>query len=461
MKIALVSPNREDLPEQVIPLGLLYIAGSVPPHHDVALFDLCFEEHPLQHLAESLDSFAPDVIGVNMRNLLGGDYRPSEEIVKWHAAVVRAARERCPDATIVMGGGGFSVLPEELMPRLLPDFGIAGEGEAAFTALLGALERGDDGFTTIPRIFYWAGESPGDQLVATAWSGTYDSFSGVALPDRTLVDPRYYALHGIDSVQTKRGCALRCQFCTYPTIEGRRLRVRDAREVVAEIKLSLRLHPEISHFFIVDAVFNVPPAHAKEVCRALIDAGIDVPWTCYGNPIGFDAELAHLMAQAGCAGVEVGIDTGSERMLKKLQKGFKRKDAVQMREDLRAAGVPMCTTFMLGTPGETMEDVEASLDLAELLDPSAAILVIWTDERESLGPGHGVAFHLREPIMALFRERAADHPRWIMPAIDANFDPAMLDALRQRGLRGPLWQYLDPDVRRKRRRRRRAERPTP
>ena len=459
MKIALVSPNREDLPEQVIPLGLLYIAGSVPAHHDVALFDLCFEAEPLAYLAASLDRFEPDVVGVNMRNLLGGDYRPSEDIVRWHAAVIRTVRERCPEATVVVGGGGFSVLPEELMPRLRPDFGIAGEGEAAFATLLDALERSDESYTAIPRLTYWKG----DQLVATPFSGTYDSFSGVALPDRTLVDPRYYALHGIDSVQTKRGCALRCQFCTYPTIEGRRLRMREAREVVAEIKLSLRLHPEISHFFIVDAVFNVPPAHAKEVCRALIEAGIDVPWTCYGNPIGFDAELAQLMAAAGCAGVEVGIDTGSERMLKKLQKGFKRKHAIQMRADLRAAGVPMCTTFMLGTPGETMEDVEASLDLAELLDPSAAILVIWTDERESLGPGAGAQeSHLREPIMALFRERAADHPRWIMPAIDANFDPAMLDALRARGLRGPLWQYLDPQVRRRNtRRRRRRARPTP
>src|SRR5262249_3464484 len=142
------------------------------------------------------------------------------------------------------------------------------------------------------------------------------------VPDRRLVDARYYERYAIDSVQTKRGCPLRCEYCTYPRIEGRVGRARLAAAVADEMFRALEDQPRIAHFFVVDSVFNLPRAHAKSVCRELTGRGWTVPWTCYANPLGFDAEFAELAKRAGCAGMEVGSDSGSERVLERLRKGF-------------------------------------------------------------------------------------------------------------------------------------------
>ena len=73
---------------------------------------------------------------------------------------------------------------------------------------------------------------------------------------------------------------------------------------------------------IVDAVFNLPPRHAREVSEALIARGLNTPWTCYLNPLYFDQALANVMARAACSGVEIGSDSGTDEGLERLRKGF-------------------------------------------------------------------------------------------------------------------------------------------
>ena len=92
--------------------------------------------------------------------------------------------------------------------------------------------------------------------------------------DRKLLDPRYYERYGIESVQTKRGCPLRCDYCTYPIIEGRVGRLRTPSAVVDEMFLALDQHPDINHFFIVDSVFNLPRTHAKKCALAVRSAAL-------------------------------------------------------------------------------------------------------------------------------------------------------------------------------------------
>ena len=111
----------------------------------------------------------------------------------------------------------------------------------------------------------------------------------------------------------------------------------------------------------------------------MIDRGNRVPWTCYANPLGFDAELAELMAAAGCAGMEVGADSGSDKLLDTLGKGFTTKQIRALSSMAKDAGIPDCHTFLLGTPGETYDDVLRTLDFIVDLDPFGAILMAWVD----------------------------------------------------------------------------------
>ena len=439
MRIALVSGNRETMPDAVIPLGLLYIQASIPARYKSVVWDLCFETKPLDYLREHIAEFAPDVVAIGMRNIQNNDYTGYHDNLSWYAEIIATVRA-CTSAPIVLGGGGFSVMPLELMQHLRPDFGVSGEGELTFASLLDALERGDGDYTGVPNLHRLVADGVKSNPPATR----FQDLDALPVPDRRLVDLRHFSNYHIDSVQTKRGCSLMCDYCTYPTIEGRAVRRRDPVRVVDEMFHSLDCHPEIRHVFVVDSVFNLPPSHAKAICRQLAARGWQVPWTAYANPLAFDRELADLMQQANCAGLEIGADSGVDRVLDRMAKGFSIDDVRKMDATCKAAGVKDCMTFILGTPGESLEDVRATLDFCTDLDPFAAIMMIWMDDHESLDApmaGHRRAF--REEVKDLMRHKAEQFPRWIIPTLGVNFDPQLFGLLRAAGKAGPLWQHID------------------
>jgi radical SAM superfamily enzyme YgiQ (UPF0313 family) len=411
--------------------------AATPDRHEKRLVDLCFESHPEESLRRALAEFAPDVVALGMRNIQNNDYSGIRDNVRYYAGLIAAARE-ATRAPIVLGGGGFSVMPRELMTALRPDFGISGEGEKAFPALVGALESGaePDGIGSLHR--FVAGE-----LVSNPPEPRFLDMDTLPVPDRRLLDERYYRIWGIDSVQTKRGCPLRCEYCTYPTIEGRVGRAREPKAIADEMFAALEARPGIRHFFVVDSVFNLPRAHAKNVCRELVARGWTVPWTCYANPLGFDEEMAKLARAAGCAGMEIGSDSGCDEVLERLRKGFSVADIRRIHTLCRDAGIPDCHTFILGTQGETLDDARRTLDFAAELDPFAAILMIWVDDYEALDPELATSRRkLRDEIGALIRESAPAHPEWIVPPLEINFDAKLFRRLRRAGLHGPLWQHL-------------------
>jgi radical SAM superfamily enzyme YgiQ (UPF0313 family) len=441
VKIVFVSGNREKLPDAVVPLGILYVMASTPERHEKVLVDLCFERDPEAALRERLRAEQPDLVAIGMRNIQNNDYSGIEDNVEYYAGLVRAAREAC-DAPVVIGGSGFSVMPADLMPRLGADYGISGEGEAAFPRLADALAEGPPDSKQLESIANLHRVVDG-RVVSNPPGKSFLDMNALPVPDRRLADARYYSRYAIDSIQTKRGCPLLCDYCTYPIIEGRVGRSRDASAVVDEMFLALEQQPGIRHFFVVDSVFNLPRTHAKNVCRELIARGWEVPWTCYANPLGFDREMAELAREAGCAGMEIGSDSGVNEILKRMRKGFTTDDIRRIHDLCKSAGVPDCHTFILGTRGETLDDVERTLDFAVDLDPFSAIVMMWVDDFEALDPAlRAERMKLRDDIRELLLVRQAEFPTWSIPPLGINFDARLFQRLRRRGMHGPLWQFL-------------------
>ena len=438
MRIAFVSANREVLPDPVVPLGVTYIMASTPAGHDKKLIDLCWEADPLEAVKRELVAFAPDLVAMGMRNIQNSDYSGTRDNLAYYDRLVAAIREATP-APLVLGGGGFSVIPRGLMERLAPDYAIAGEAELAWRDLLARLASGQRDATGVGGV-WWRNHG---QVVQNTAQAAFIDLDALPPPDKSQLDARYFTEVGTDSIQTKRGCALRCEYCTYPTIEGRAVRQRDPARVADEMVAAKARQPLLRHFFIVDSNFNIPPRHAKAVCRELIARGFDTPWTCYANPLGFDAELAGLMARAGCVGMEIGSDSGCDHVLERLKKGFKTDKIRAMRELCNAAGLKDCHTFILGTQGETLADVRRSLDFLHELSPYAAILMVWTDDYEALDPVLAASRRgFREEVLEVVRAEARANPRWIVPPLGVNFDPRVFRLLRRRGLSGPLWQHI-------------------
>ena len=437
MRIAFVSANREQLPDPVVPLGVLYMMSVAGDAHDKTLIDLCFEEQPLAALGRALDDFRPELVAVSMRNVQNADYTDTGGVLGYYDDVVRTIRAHTA-APLVMGGGGFSVIPAELMQRFGLDYGITGEGERAFAELVARLAAGSRDTGGIQNLL------GGNGAQAPAGLGRKDflDITRNVLPDRRWVDARYYEHSGITSIQTKRGCAMQCEYCTYPLIEGRAIRQRVGDVVAAEWEAMVGAHPAIGHVFIVDSVFNLPPHHAREVCEALIARGLSTPWTCYLNPVRFEQGLADLMARAGCRGVEIGSDSGTDEGLLRLRKGFTTEKIRQTARICRAAGIKDCHTFILGTRGETLEDVERSLNFIEDIDPYSAILMAYKDDHEAVDPelaARGAEF--RAKVLAAIERRAVPRARWVVPSLGLRFNSRLFGALRRAGMRGPLWQH--------------------
>jgi len=324
-----------------------------------------------------------------------------------------------------------------LMDRMRLDYGVLGEGENAFAALLSTL--GDPGAAgAIPGVLVRG--SPARDVGRAL--RPFPVLSQALRPERRWIDPRYYEHSGITSVQTKRGCAMRCTYCTYPDIEGRNIRLRSPEHVALEWQEAVDAHPSITHVFVVDAVFNHPPRHARAICNALIGRGLQHPWTCYLNPLGFDASLAEIMARAGCAGVEMGSDSGTDEGLARLAKGFTTAQVQRAATACRAAGIKDCHTFVLGAQGDTLEDVERSLDFIEALAPFAAILMAYKDDHEAVDSSLASRLtDFRQRVLEAIARRARNQPRWSVPSLGLRFDPRLFAYMRHAGARGPLWQH--------------------
>jgi radical SAM superfamily enzyme YgiQ (UPF0313 family) len=453
MKIMFVSGNQEKLPDAVVPLGLLYIMANTPDCHERELVDLCFESEPFQALANAIRNSEPDLIAISMRNIQNNDYTGLSDNLNYYARLVAVCKE-CTAAPVVLGGAGFSVMPRELMERLDADYGISGEGEHAFPQLVAALDRGD-GLDRIGALFYRETDKITGQPEVKSVPAPPDflDMSTLAAPDRSIIDRRYFGVYGMDSVQTKRGCPLRCDYCTYPIIEGRKGRLRSAEAVVDEMFASAEQNPDINHFFIVDSVFNLPKNHAKRVCREMIARNWQIPWSCYANPLGFDQEFADLASAAGCAGMEIGSDSGCDEVLKRLHKGFTVEHVRNLHEICTIAGVPDCHTFILGTKDETIDDSRRTLDFLANLDPFAAIIMVWTDDYESLQPElRKQRLALRSEIEDLLRSIGGQYPHWSMPGLGVNFSEDLFARLRAAGMHGPLWQHVRGPQRKRRQR---------
>jgi radical SAM superfamily enzyme YgiQ (UPF0313 family) len=235
---------------------------------------------------------------------------------------------------------------------------------------------------------------------------------------------------------------LHCDYCTYPLIEGARSRMRDPARVADEF-MAISSRRGVEHVFIVDSVFNLPPRHAKAVCRELVARGNRTPWTSYVNPLAFDDELAELMVRSGAAGMEIGSDSGCDEVLDRLRKGFRTDRIRRLSSIAKAHGLKDCHSFILGTRGETLDHVERTLDFVEQLDPFAALMLVWVDDHEVVDPATLTERRdFRDEIYARVAARAAHQPRWSVPRLGLRFDPRTFSALRRYGLRGPLWQHL-------------------
>jgi len=369
MKVLLISANTEQINMPVLPLGMAYVAAAAHnAGHEVETVNLMMAQDLRRVLKTAVEGFKPEVIGISVRNIDDQMMGISNFLLDPVKTVVVECR-RLSDALIVLGGAGYSIFPRRVLEYLKADMGIQGEGERAFVMLLEQLEHKAD-LSGIPGLYL-------------ATSGLQEKSRFVRnLDDHPQPLPNIH-LHLPSTakdeeiwlpVQTRRGCPMDCSYCSTATIEGRILRKHSVACAVDFIRHYADIGFE--RFFFVDNIFNFPLSYAKALCDRIVATGLKIKWRCILYPWKIDEALVEKMAQAGCREVALGFESGSEQVLKRLNKRFRPDDVRRISEMLGNQGIHRMGFLLLGGPGETQESVEKSLYFADSLETEAMKITV-------------------------------------------------------------------------------------
>ncbi len=398
-------------------------------------------------LLSLLNDFAPDIIGLSVRNVDNTEVGNPQFFINEYRELVTWLR-RQSDSIIVCGGAGFTILPQEIFHALQPDYGIIGEGER-FTQLVHAIEHNLP-TAEIPGLI---GPSASSQP-AVPWAGSQNR--------QTIRNDhsQFYLDHGgMLNLQTKRGCSFRCIYCPYPHIEGRRHRLKDPNEV-ARSALTLQ-EQGAKYIFITDSAFNSDIVHSLEVAKAFKKHGLSTPWGGFFTPTKLPEDYFYIMKESGLKHVEFGTESLSEVMLQNYRKPFQVKDVNSAHNQALKAGLHVAHYFLLGGPGESEATLGQTLDNIETLEKT--VFFFFTGIRVyphtglydiALGEGKITKnTNLLEPlyyesdgishtaIEKQVQKRAGQRINWIVGS-GGNTAAETVSRMHERGYSGPLWEYL-------------------
>jgi radical SAM superfamily enzyme YgiQ (UPF0313 family) len=450
-RVMLFSINQYDFPYPVFPLGAAQVEAALRrAGHTVEFVDFNLHRRPIPEL---IGGFRPDYIGISLRNIDDALIQKRETFFESLLNLVRDLRQHTT-ATLVLGGSGFSIFPEELLERSGADYGIQGEGEHQFPALIDALNTGRD-YSGLSGLVYRRNGS-----VTMNVRTRIESAGNIPLPDLSPEIIGYYLRKSsMLNLQTQRGCALRCCYCTYPLLEGRNYRQRPP-EAVAEELAHMQAHGA-RYVFIVDSVFNTSRSHVAGICEAILRRGLKLKWCCFLRPKNLTRELMQLMARAGLTHIEFGSDSFSDPVLSAYGKGLTFDDILESSEHAAAAAVDYAHFLILGGPGETEETLEESFTRSRQLTHATLMARVGMrvypgtplfDQLQArrnpspLPPLLTPFYHIEPPltqdrVLARLRDVASTMPNWIYDDPPPEYYK-MAERLRAKGVIGPLWSYF-------------------
>lgn len=339
MKVLLISANVTLSPYPIYPLGVSMVAAAlVKAGHTVRQSDFLLKNTSLEEIADDVKQFDPELIGISVRNIDNVNLMNEQYYIQNVRNIVTAVKA-VSNATVLLGGSGFSLVPKLILQATGADYGIIGEGELLAVEFVNNAEQG---------------VYPAEPLIGPA-----EPLSGSAIKSALYDDEliRFYLNSGnIASIQTKRGCAYKCVYCTYPLLEGSKLRRRNVAEVVDDIE-QLRDSHNTKYVFFVDSVFNDDEGAYLEIVDEMVRREINIPWTAFIKPGGLTDDILERMKKTGFAAAEVGTDAACDRTLRKMGKSFTFQDVVECNDMLVKHGIATSHFFMFGGPGETEETV--------------------------------------------------------------------------------------------------------
>jgi anaerobic magnesium-protoporphyrin IX monomethyl ester cyclase len=361
-RIALVFPEIH-YPAGQPPLGVGYLAAAVLrdcPGVEPVILDRSFERNPRQALLRDVREGRYDLLGISL-------VTPHLAMMKELALAAKQAR---PETLVVVGGPHATMLPAETLALPGVDIVCEGEGEQALVELLhaGGNPRG------IAGLLY---RDESNHVVHQPRRREYSNLDDLPIPARQLYNLENYLEHwySMDTVRpgmrgtsllATRGCPYRCTFCqpTISTMFGNKIRKRDPVKIVDEIE-EMKDRFGLEAFMFEDSTFILDHAWVRRICRELVDRKLGLIWCCNVRVDLAGYEILRDMKEAGLRKVNMGVESGSDRILRDIYaKGITTGMVRRCLADCKRLGLKVQGYFMLGAPTETRREVLKTLHLA-------------------------------------------------------------------------------------------------
>jgi predicted aldo/keto reductase-like oxidoreductase/radical SAM superfamily enzyme YgiQ (UPF0313 family) len=373
--------------ERHVPLGCLYLTRSLEAAGftvDFRDYQLCESEDPFD-LDAFLDFVAEPapVIGLScMANLLPFTLLAAE-----------ALKVRHPDRKIVLGGVGSKAVEDKILRRFPGIDVIArGEGEETGPELLRALGSGKaDALASVQGISYRRNGSiahnPDRPRLRDLDALPFPAFEKIALS-------RYQGY----GMMTSRGCPYPCTFCSVAPVWNYQSFSRSPGNIVEEMAL-LHRQAGVDLFLFQDEFFVSGKKHVMAFCDALKRAGLAVKWKAFGRVNLIDEEMMRAMAESGCVELRFGIESGSDRVLKLIKKGFTAAESLALIPKAVQIFPSVDAFYVWGFPFETLDDFNQTLfqmvsfrTMGARILPSLLCLLPQTPIYEDLAPDNRLEF---------------------------------------------------------------------
>ncbi len=350
------------------PIGLLYIASYLEKHTDceVQVIDAFTERLSHNQLQQRIVAENPDIVGIYTSTF----YLFDSILAARNAKAIRN------DIMVVLGGPHASLYPMECIALPEVDIAVKGDGEVAMDSIVKAIEqnRVDPDLDRIPGVIT---KKNRDHFPPECKIAELDK---LPFPARHLLDHTKYRSilakrHPITTIISSRGCPYRCKFCS--NLEsGQRVRFRSPGNVVDELAECVRRYG-IRDFLFFDELFTLNKKRVIGICDEMIGRGLKIRWHCRSRADVLDEEMIGKMKKSGCRLIQFGIETGSPRLQKLINKNL---DLDKVADTIRAAfnhGIYTYGNFMIGLPTETADETVATIELAKRLDLDYAIFGIF------------------------------------------------------------------------------------
>jgi radical SAM superfamily enzyme YgiQ (UPF0313 family) len=348
--------------EFVVPLGLVSLASAVEHSHGAVITDLCLHlEKGDITLSEEGYRKAARMILAKGKRILGF----SSMCNSYPAAlcIARECKRLAPDSVIIFGGPQASVVDAATLEAFpFVDIIVRGEGEHTLPELLTALDR-EEPLETVWGITYRRGA----EIVSTPSRAVIQDLDSLPFPNFRLVPEleRYFATQEVKeaAIEAGRGCPYACTFCSTSEFFARRYRIKSPERILAEMRWFAE-NLGVTNFTLHHDNFNAAKPKVLEFCRAMEEAGVPYTWRCSSRTDNISAELAELMARAGCRSVFFGIESGSPAVQQQMKKRLDVSTARAMVAACLQHDITPTCSFIVGFPEETEDDLNMTLTLA-------------------------------------------------------------------------------------------------